>query len=135
MCYIISSFSISEKEKKNDNKHSLVRQNISDGFITETDQEAALLLFTEYFFSIPLEMSQPTLKMPLHAPTSAMTIKTHLLPCDKTQEPFGEEAMVDNQRQLSVNKPPCRQLPEIYLAPVSVRLHQRFSLLHLLLAL
>lgn len=133
MCYIISSFSISEKE--NNNKYSLVRQNISDGFITQTDQEAALLLFTEYFFSIPLEMSQPTLKRPLHAPTSALTIKTHSLSCDKTKEPFGEEAIMDNQRQLSVNKPPCRQLPEISLAPFSVRLHQRFSLLHLLLAL
>lgn len=57
------------------------------------------------------------------------------LSCDKTQEPLGEEAVVDNQRQLSVNKPLCRQLPEFSLAPFSLRLRQSFSLLHLLLAL
>lgn len=125
----------SEKREKKPNKYSLIRQNISDGFITETDQEAAQLLLAEYFFSIPLEMSQTPLNLCKNALTLALTGNRHSLPCDKTQEPFGEEAIGDDQRQLSVNKPPGRQLPEFSFAPFSLRLHQHFSLFHLLLAL
>lgn len=49
-------------------KYLLIRQNISDGFITETNQEAAQLLFTEYFFGIPLEMSPTKLKLSENTP-------------------------------------------------------------------
>lgn len=124
-----------EKKKS----HLLIRQNISDGFITEANQEAAQLLFTEYFFGIPLEMSPTKSKLSENSPKRLQrqhpNVKRDSLSGDKTQEPLGEEAIVDDQRQLSVNKPLCCQLPESSLAPFSLRLRQSFSLLHLLLAL
>lgn len=46
------------------NQHSLIRQYVSNGFITEADQEEALLLLTQHFFSIPVETPWNTLKPP-----------------------------------------------------------------------
>lgn len=44
------------------NQDSPIRQYVSDGLITETDQETAQLLFSEDFFSIPVERPQRTFK-------------------------------------------------------------------------
>lgn len=56
----------------------LIGQNISDGFIAETNQEAPQFLFTEHFFSIPLEISPKKLQK-WHRHQHPMSKDTHFL--------------------------------------------------------
>lgn len=57
-------------------------------------------------------------------------INKYLLSSDEAQEPRGEEAIVDNERHLSVYEPFCSQFPESSFSPFNMKIHQRFFLLH-----
>lgn len=54
-CFGSGSFQnkFSEEQLFRSNHYSLIRQYVSHGLVTETDQETAQLLFPEYFFSLP----------------------------------------------------------------------------------
>lgn len=57
-------------------------------------------------------------------------INKYLLSCDEAQKPGGEEAVVDDERHLSVYEPLCSKVPETSVSPFNMRIHQWFPLLH-----
>lgn len=57
-------------------------------------------------------------------------INKYLLSCDEAQKPGGEEAVVDDERHLSVYEPLCSQFPESSVSPFNMRIRQWFPLLH-----
>lgn len=59
----------------------------------------------------------------------------YLLSGDEAQEPAGEKAVMDDERQLSLYEPLRRQLPESPFGPLGRRTHVGFLLLHLCSAL
>lgn len=54
----------------------------------------------------------------------------HLLSRDEAQEPGGEEAVVDDERHLSLYEPLWGQFPESPFSPFSMRIHRRLPVLH-----
>lgn len=57
-------------------------------------------------------------------------INKYLLSRDEAQKPGGEEAVVDDERHLSVYEPLCSQFPESSVNSFNMRIHQWFPLLH-----